>query len=169
MHERLPATDTATNAKEWTALKISTKGQYALEALLDLQLHAVNGQESLANIARRRGISEHYLEQIFNTLRKAGVLESFRGAQGGYRLRREPQSITVGEVLRALEGVLSPVKCVCGVPGEKACDMTPICCTRSLWLDVSNDIDAVVNGITLLDLVSAYQANPKNNMPEYSI
>jgi Rrf2 family transcriptional regulator, cysteine metabolism repressor len=150
-------------------LKISTKGQYALEALLDLQLHAVNGQENLGNIARRRGISEHYLEQIFNTLRKAGIVESFRGAQGGYRLQREPQSITVGEVLRALEGVLSPVKCVCSVPGEEVCGMAPICSTRGLWLDVSNDIDEAVNGITLLDLVSAYQTNPQNDMPEYSI
>lgn len=150
-------------------MKISTKGQYALEALLDLQLHAVNGQESLGNIARRRAISEHYLEQIFNTLRKAGIVDSHRGAQGGYRLAQEPQSITVGEVLRALEGVLSPVKCVCDVPGEKACDMAAVCCTRGLWLEVSNEIDDAVNGITLLDLITAYQMNEKNDALEYSI
>lgn len=150
-------------------MKLSTKGQYALEALLDLQLHAANGQESLGNIARRRGISEHYLEQIFSTLRKAGIVDSFRGAQGGYRLQREPQSITVGEVLRALEGVLSPVKCVCSVPEEKLCDMAPICFTRGLWLDVSNDIDEAVNGITLLDIVSAYQSSSQDDTPEYSI
>ena len=105
-------------------MKISTKSQYALEALMDLHLHAVDGQESLKNIAQRRGISEHYLEQIFSTLRKAGIVESFRGAQGGYRLAREPGSITAGEVIRALEGPLCPVKCVCSSrDDEKRCPM----------------------------------------------
>lgn len=150
-------------------MKISTKGQYALEALLDLRLHAANGQESLGNIARRRGISEHYLEQIFNTLRKAGIVESIRGAQGGYRFARDPGDVTVGEVLRALEGLLRPVKCVCDVPGEEMCALAPSCPTRGLWVDISNDIDETVDGITLGDLVSAYKARSKPDEPEYCI
>jgi Rrf2 family transcriptional regulator, cysteine metabolism repressor len=138
-------------------VKISTKGQYALEALVDLHLHAADGQESLKNVAQRRGISEHYLEQIFATLRKGGIVASTRGAQGGYRLSREPGSITAGAVIRALEGPLFPVKCVLSTAGdENHCPMVDCCATRSLWVTVSKEIDSVLDGVTLGDLLSTY-------------
>lgn len=151
-------------------MKLSTKGQYALEALLDLMTHSAGGQESLGNIARRRGISENYLEQIFNTLRKAGILESIRGAQGGYRLTREPRHISAGEVIRALEGPLSPVKCVCRNEGEGGqCPMAGCCATRWLWVEVAGKIDEVVDGITLADLLRSYRSQQDANPPEYFI
>ena len=151
-------------------MKISTKGQYALEALMDLQLHAVDGQESLRNIAARRGISEHYLEQIFTLLRKAGIVESIRGAQGGYRLAREPYNITAGEIIRSAEGSLYPVKCV-GSKGEDktCCPMLDRCVTRPLWAKIAFEIDSVVDGVTLEELINTCLKSPDNGLQEYSI
>lgn len=137
---------------------------------MDLHLHAVDGQESLKNIALRRGISEHYLEQIFNTLRKAGIIDSFRGAQGGYRLSCEPGDITAGEVIRALEGPLCPVKCVCSIPDDdKRCPMVDSCATRTLWVKVTNEIDDVVDSVSIEDLLKYYSALSGMNPPEYCI
>jgi Rrf2 family transcriptional regulator, cysteine metabolism repressor len=151
-------------------MKISTKGQYVLEALIDLQLHAVDGQESLKNVALRRGISEPYLDQIFNTLRKAGIVESIRGAQGGYRLMREPQAITAGDIIRSVEGPLSPVKCInCSQEDESRCPMFDRCVTRLLWAKVSSEIDSVIDGVTLGDLLDSYANIAGKDIPEYSI
>ena len=151
-------------------MKISTKGQFALEALIDLQLHAVDGQESLKNIAVRRGISEHYLEQIFALLRKAGIVESIRGAQGGYRLAREPRSITAGEIIRSAEGPLYPVKCVGSkTEDENLCPMIDRCVTRPLWARITAEIDSVIDGVTLLDLMDSCASFAKANTQEYDI
>ena len=151
-------------------MKISTKGQYALEALLDLYLHAVNGQENLKSIAGRRGISEHYLEQIFAVLRKTGIVASVRGAQGSYRLAKNPADITAGEVIRSLEGPLCPVKCVCSsADNDKSCPMINCCATRTLWAAVTEEIDSAVDSVTLEDLLKAYSRLAGENAPEYSI
>lgn len=137
-------------------MKISTKGQYALEALIDLTLHAACGQESLKNIALRRGISEPYLDQIFALLRKAGIVESIRGAQGGYRLAREPQAITAGQIIRSVEGQLVPVKCItCKVEDETRCRMIDRCATYPLWVRLASEIDGAIDGITLAALVDS--------------
>jgi Rrf2 family protein len=150
-------------------LKISTKGQYALEALIDLQLHSVDGQESLRNVASRRGISEPYLDQIFAALRKAGIVESIRGAQGGYRLAKEPKDITAGEILRCAEGPLLPVKCVGSREGaEDRCVLFDRCATRLLWARMAEEIDAAVDAVTLADLARAC-SNPPSVQTEYSI
>jgi Rrf2 family protein len=151
-------------------VKISTKGQYALEALMDLQLHAVDGQETLRNIAVRRGISEHYLEQIFALLRKAGIVESIRGAQGGYRLAREPRSITAGEIIRSAEGPLYSVKCIGNkAEDENMCPMIDRCVTRPLWARITAEIDSIIDGITLLDLTDSCASLAKANTQEYCI
>lgn len=151
-------------------MKISTKGQYALEALIDLQMHAADGQESLRNVAARRGISEPYLDQIFAALRKAGIVESIRGAQGGYRLAKEPKEITAGEILRCAEGPLYPVKCVDGhIGAEERCAMFGQCATRGLWARMAEEIDAAVDAVTLADLVNACTKPPASGQPEYCI
>jgi Rrf2 family cysteine metabolism transcriptional repressor len=95
-------------------MKISTKGRYGLEALVALALHQGEGPVSLKSISERCGLSEAYILQIFLVLRRAGIVTSTRGAQGGYMLSREPLQITAGEVLVALEGPLSPVSCKIG-------------------------------------------------------
>lgn len=136
-------------------MKISTKGQYALEALIDLVIHAEDGQENLKNVAARRGISEPYLDQIFSMLRRAGIVESVRGAQGGYRLTREPSAFTAGDIVRATEGSLAPVKCVnnCADEGKK-CPMFDRCVTRPVWAKVALEIDSTLDSVKLSDLVN---------------
>src|SRR5690242_1173163 len=93
-------------------MKLSTKGRYGVKAMLDLALHNSEGQVSLKSIAERQGLSENYLEQLFSALRKAGLVKSMRGAQGGYVLAMAAEEISVGAILRALEGSLAPVDCV---------------------------------------------------------
>ena len=92
-------------------MKLSTKGRYGVKAMVDLAIHNSEGQIALKSIAERQEISENYLEQLFATLRKAGLVKSTRGAQGGYVLADKPEKITVGTILRALEGL----SCTCGM------------------------------------------------------
>ena len=99
--------------KEGENLKLSTKGRYGLRALIDLAQYSEIEPVSISSIAARQGISERYLEQLMAKLKKAGLIKSIRGAGGGYVLAREVESISVGDVLRALEGNLEPVECSC--------------------------------------------------------
>ena len=92
-------------------MKISTKGRYGLKAMFELACRYGETPVSILAIAEAQGISEHYLEQLFKKLRKAGVVQSLRGAQGGYALARPPEEITIGEILRAFEGTVAPVSC----------------------------------------------------------
>ena len=82
-------------------MKLSTKGQYSLKAMVDLAIHYSDGVVTISQIAGRQGVSESYLEQLFPKLRKAGLVESVRGAGGGYRLARSLESVSVGDILRA--------------------------------------------------------------------
>jgi Rrf2 family protein len=141
-------------------MKISTKGRYGLEAVLDLALHSSGSHESLRNIAKRRNISENYLEQLFVVLRRKGIVESIRGAQGGYRLARDPMDIKAGEVIRALEGSLSPVDCADEGCGPE-CGRADKCVTRSLWKRLREDLDEAADGLSIHDLMEAcYKIDP---------
>jgi Rrf2 family transcriptional regulator, cysteine metabolism repressor len=137
-------------------MKLSTKGRYGLLAMIDLALHNSEGQISLKYIAERQGISENYLEQLFAVLRKAGLVKSTRGAQGGYVLIQVPELITVGAVLRALEGSLAPVDCVFENDPTK-CDRSEICVTKLIWEKIRDRVNDVVDSITLGDLVDEYR------------
>ncbi len=136
-------------------MKLSTKGRYGVKAMLDLAIHNSEGQIALKNIAERQEISENYLEQLFATLRKAGLVKSIRGAQGGYILAYEPQSITVGSILRALEGSLAPVDCVIENDPVKCC-RADLCVTKIIWEKIRDRVNEVVDSITLKDLVDDY-------------
>ncbi len=133
-------------------MKLSTKSQYALEALLDLLIHGGGSPEPIPAIAKRRGVSEPYLEQIFASLRKAGIVKSVRGVQGGYLLVGDPAAVTAGSVIRALEGPMSPVKCVSCEDGA-GCPMVQRCPTRWLWVRVADEIDSAIDGVSLADLM----------------
>ena len=98
-------------------MKLTTKGRYGLRAVIDLAMYAKTEPVSLSDVAERQNISISYLEQLIAKLKKAGIVQSTRGAQGGYALAKEPEEISVGEILRALEGSLSPVDCS-AVDGE---------------------------------------------------
>jgi len=136
--------------------RLSTKGRYGVRAMFDLALHYDEGLVSLKNIAERQEISEHYLEQLIATLKKAGLVKSIRGAQGGYMLSQEPSKITIGDILRALEGSLSPAECI--DDSQKVdCPRSDYCVTKKVWEKVKEVIESVVDSITLQDLVDDYK------------
>ena len=123
-------------------MKISTRGRYALRLMLDLALADPEEYCSVKSIAARQQISEKYMEQIISQLVKAGFVRSVRGAQGGYTLAQPPAAITVGDVLRAMEGSLAPVECVAGDgPG---CERSERCVTLEVWQKLKEAIDKVL-------------------------
>lgn len=134
-------------------MKLSTKGRYGVAAMYDLALHYGQGPISLKSVAQRQGISEHYLEQLMGTLRKAGYVKSVRGAQGGYTLTKEPDQITVGDIIRIMEGPIAPVDCLLSdQQGNHYCDRAGICVTRGVWAKVRDSISHVLDSISLADL-----------------
>lgn len=138
-------------------MKISTRGRYGIRLMLALALQYESGTVPLKNIAKDQNISEKYLEQIINPLTKSGLVKSYRGAQGGYALNRPPEEITVGEVLRVLEGSLSPVSCV----DHPSCPNFDSCVSLSIWKRMKEAVDQVVDDITLADMAKEYaEKNP---------
>lgn len=132
-------------------MKISTKGRYAVRVMLDLAVHNTGEYVKVKQIAERQGISEKYLEQIISILNKAGYVKSVRGAQGGYRIAKEPKYYTVGMILRLTEGSLSPVACLDDAVNE--CERCDTCETLQVWRDLKEAIDNVVDNVTVQDLV----------------
>jgi len=132
-------------------MKLSTRGRYGLKAIYLLSQYYGEGPIPLKTIADKENLSESYLEQLFGTLRRNDLLESVRGAQGGYMLSREPSQITVGEILRTLEGDLAPADCIGA--DEVECSQEETCATKNVWLRIKNSIDEVVDSITLQDML----------------
>ncbi|WP_010243094.1 RrF2 family transcriptional regulator [Acetivibrio cellulolyticus] len=150
-------------------MKISTKGRYGLEAIVDLAIHSAEGHVNLKSISERCGMSEAYILQIFLILRRAGIVDSIRGAQGGYVLAKEPSEITVGDVLTALEGPLAPVACVV-TEAEHTCERYGSCATRGFWESIMSALNDVANSITIADLVECYNESAfQSNEIEYYI
>lgn len=132
-------------------MRLSTRGHYGLKAMFDLALNYGTNPIPLKSVAERQNISDNYLEQLISVLRKAGLVKSVRGAQGGYMLARDPKDITVGEIIRVLEGPIAPVECVSEVdPAE--CDQSDICITRTVWARVRDSIAEVLDSISLADM-----------------
>ncbi len=131
-------------------MKISTKGRYALRLMLDLALNNTGEVITIKTIAARQEISEKYLEQIISLLNRAGYVKSIRGAQGGYRIAKDPAEYTVGMILRLTEGSLLPIDCL---EDEEECGRSGSCVTREVWQELYDAICSVVDRITLQDLV----------------
>lgn len=131
-------------------MMISTKGRYASRLMLDIAINGNGEPVSLKDIAKRQQISEKYLEQIISLLNKAGMVQSIRGAQGGYVLTREPKDYTVGQILEVTEGSLVPVDCL--KQGTKECGKKQICTTVKVWQKIDDAINGVVDKITLEDM-----------------
>lgn len=136
-------------------MKISTKGRYGLRAMVDLAINARGEHIALSAVAERQNISINYLEQVFSVLRKAGLVKSVKGAQGGYILADKPENIKVGTVLRVLEGSLSVID------STETKDINnksiQFCLKQSVWDKVDESISNVVDTITLEDLVNDYK------------
>lgn len=145
-------------------MKISTRGRYALRLMLDLAQHYEEQEYiSIKKVSQRQDISEKYLEQIVAQLGRAGFVKSIRGAQGGYRLVMEPKDYTVGMILRQIEGNLSSVRCLEDNPNK--CRRCNNCVTLEVWQRINDAVDAVIDSITLQDLVEKQLAQA-SQLPE---
>jgi len=131
-------------------MRLTTKGRYAVTAMLDLAIHFDDGPITLADISRRQGISLSYLEQLFSRLRKQGLVVSARGPGGGYRLSREAAEIAVADVITAIDEKVDATRC----GGLANCQDDQPCLTHELWSDLSQRIYDFLSGITLADLVN---------------
>jgi len=130
-------------------MRLTTKGRYAVTAMLDLAIHYSDGPITLADISGRQGISLSYLEQLFSKLRKHGLVDSARGPGGGYRLSRPSSEIAVVEVITAVDEKVDATRC----GGKGNCQGEERCLTHELWTDLSSQIYDFLSNITLGDLV----------------
>lgn len=137
-------------------MKISTKGRYSVTALYELALHYGEGPVSLKSVAQGQGLSENYLEQLMVPLRRAGIVKSTRGAQGGYMLAKSPAEITIGSIITTVEGPIAVVDCLLAEAGaaEQMCDRACACVTRGIWEKVCDSISEVLESITLQTLLN---------------
>ncbi len=135
-------------------MKLSTRSRYGIHAMYDLACRGVNEPQPIKAIAERQAIPEAYLEQLIGPLRRAGLVNSVRGAQGGYMLARTPGEITVGQVIRALEGDLNLIDCL---SDDEACGKSCSCATRIVWRKVRDGLNQIVDGITLQDMIDDYE------------
>ncbi len=130
-------------------MKLTSKGRYAVTAMLDVALHSQQNPVPLADISERQGISLSYLEQLFSKLRKAGLVASVRGPGGGYRLGTDAYSIAIGTVIAAVDESVDATKC----HGKEGCQGGSRCLTHTLWRDLSSRISDFLNNITLGELM----------------
>ena len=133
-------------------MRLSTRGQYGVRALAQLAANHDKGPTPLREISYRENISYQYLEQIFLDLKKDELVVSVRGARGGYTLARHPEEITVGDIIRTLEGPIGPVDCVKEEDG-KNCERSSVCVSRNVWEKLRDRMTEVLDDFTLKDLI----------------
>ncbi len=133
-------------------MRISTKGRYALRLLIDIAANSSDKPVSIKDVSEREHISDKYLEQIISILNSAGIVRSVRGPQGGYLLRKKPEDITAGMILRLTEGTISPVPCA--EEDGPTCDHMSVCSTYGLWKRLNQAISDVLDTTTIADLVT---------------
>ncbi len=134
-------------------MKVTTRGRYAVRAMIDLAYHSMEHPVSLATISVRQEISQHYLEQLFVRLRRAGLVRSVRGPGGGYFLAKEPKEISVRDIFLAVDEPLSPVECIkWSDPEQEPCDRLDECVSRVIWKKVADQVAAALDSITIEDL-----------------
>ena len=130
-------------------MKLTTKGRFAVTAMLDLALHGADGPVTLAGISERQKISLSYLEQLFGKLRRRELVESVRGPGGGYHLAREATKITVADIIRAVDEPIDSTQC----GGRENCHDHQRCMTHELWEELNTTVSGFLSGIRLSDLV----------------
>ena len=148
-------------------MKISTKGRYGLRAMVDLSIYSTTEHVALKHVAERQKISEGYLEQVFSTLKKAGLVKSVKGAQGGYSLGDKAANITVGMILRTLEGNISVIDGK--IDSEDGENCIEHCLKTNVWDRIDESINAVVDEITLEDLAEEFEKMDVSNSLMYYI
>lgn len=131
-------------------MRISTRGRYALRILVDMARHRSDGYIALKTVAERQGISKKYLDQIAIHLNRAGYLQAARGPKGGYRLAGPPERYTVGDILRATEGDMSPLACL---GDAESCGRHADCLVRPVWQGLEDAMARYLDGVTLRDII----------------
>ena len=137
-------------------MKLTTKGRFAVTAMLDVALHSSRGPVTLAGVAERQKISLSYLEQLFGKLRRRKLVESVRGPGGGYHLARDTASISVADIVRAVEEPLDSTQC----GGRENCRDNQRCMTHELWEDLNATVQDFLSGVTLSQLVQKQLTKP---------
>lgn len=140
-------------------MKISTKGRYGLRAVMDLCLNSNGDYVSLISIAERQNISKNYLEQVFSALRKSGIVKSVKGSQGGYLLNGKTSEVTIGNILRALEGDLSVVK-----EDSSSSSKIEMCIKMNLWDKIDQKLNEIIDNMSLEDLINEYNKGTDSMM-----
>ena len=135
-------------------MRVSSRGEYGVRAMVALAKHYGEGPMSIAAMAKASSVPPAYLEQLIGPLRRAGLVESKRGARGGYQLSRSPELVRVGEVYRVMEGPVAPMECVSEDVSEQTCPLIDGCETRPVWLKMRDAMVETIDSITLADLIS---------------
>jgi Rrf2 family cysteine metabolism transcriptional repressor len=138
-------------------MRLSTKGEYASRAMLELAFHYENKPLHIREISRAQSIPQRFLEHILLQLKRAGYLRSRKGPEGGYYLSKPPADITIAEVIRVMDGPLAPIDCV-SVMAHEACPMEKTCGLRWLWKDVRDAVAEILEKTTFADLVRKSRA-----------
>ena len=143
-------------------MKLSSKGQYAVRALIDLSYNSNDNSVpiSLKDIAARESISLHYLEQIFFILKKAGIVRSLRGPKGGYLLNKKPSELLIGDIICSVEPI-EIISCISKSKNKKECGRKSICLAFDMWNSISNKITGFLNSITIEDVINEYKQKQK--------
>jgi Rrf2 family protein len=133
-------------------MRLSTQSRYGVRAIFDIAYHSEGLKTQVKDISRRQGISQRYLEQIFQKLKRAGIVGSKRGPSGGYFLSKKPEDITVGEVIRITEGGINPVLCVNPEDSSQPCEKSGECVTQIVWNEAGKRLKDYFDSITIRDL-----------------
>ncbi len=147
-------------------MKLSTKGRYGARAMLDLALHYGEGPIPLRDIAKRQEISERYLQHLMVSLKFGGLVNSIRGARGGFALAKPPSGIRLSEIIQILEGSIAPVGCV---DDPKVCSRVDTCTARDIWKEMTEAMIGVLESTTLEDLVQRQREKEKDETVMYHI
>lgn len=148
-------------------MKISTKGRYGLRILMDLAIHQSDKPRLIRDIAKSQQISEKYISRLVIALRKAGMIRSVRGVNGGFHIAKKPEDITLLDVIEVMEGPLSIVDCV---STPKHCKLSENCAPREVWCKLNDDIRGLMRGTTLADILAAYdRQNESDGSIDYCI
>jgi Rrf2 family protein len=138
-------------------MRLSTKSRYGVRAIFDIAYHSEGLETQVKDISRRQEISPRYIEQIFQKLKRAGIIDSKRGPKGGYFLIRKPDEITVGEIIRVTEGDIDPVLCLDPNDRDRPCGRSKECVTRVIWNEAGNRLKEYFDSVTLKDLCEKAQ------------
>ncbi|ROH88143.1 Fe-S cluster assembly transcriptional regulator IscR [Pseudomethylobacillus aquaticus] len=141
-------------------MRLTTKGRFAVTAMLDLALHDADKPVTLAGVSERQSISLSYLEQLFSRLRRGGLVKSVRGPGGGYRLAKLPHEITVSQIIAAVDELIDATQC----GGEQNCHDHKRCMTHELWASLNHKILEYLSGVSLADLVATQREGRKITM-----